>query len=56
MGIALLEIAEESGFKIKNEILDNIMGFWDCNTEIPLYQKIKKVSGRTGILANKKTV
>ncbi len=54
MGIALLEIAEESGFKIKNEILDNIMGFWDSNTEIPVYQKIKKVSGRTGILANKK--
>ena len=45
MGIALLEIAEESGFKIKNEILDNIMGFWDSNTEIPVYQKIKKVSG-----------
>ena len=54
MGIALLEIAEESGFKIKNEILDNIMGFWDSNTDIPVYQKIKKVSGRTGILANKK--
>lgn len=54
MGMALLEIAEEPGFKIKNEILDNIMGFWDSSTDRSVHKKIKKASVRTGILANTK--
>ncbi len=54
MGMALLEIIEESGFRIKNEILDNIIGFWDSGINIHVHQKMKKVFGRAGKLENTK--
>ena len=49
MGEALLEIAEEAGCKIQNNILDNIMNFWNDGIEIATCQETAAASAETGI-------
>ena len=49
MGEALLSIAEECGCKIKRDILEGIMDFWDEAMEISLSKEEESVSVETGI-------
>ena len=51
MGEALLSIAEECGCKIKRDILEGIMDFWDEAMEISLSKEEESVSVETGIEA-----
>ena len=44
MGEALLKIAEEAGCKIQNNILDNIMNFWNDGIEIATCQETAAAS------------
>ena len=49
MGEALLKIAEEAGCKIQNNILDNIMNFWNDGIEIATCQETAAASAEAGI-------
>ncbi|MCM1135749.1 MAG: hypothetical protein NC400_09270 [Clostridium sp.] len=49
MGEALLKIAEECGCKISNNILDDIMNFWDEGVETSISQEMETASVETGM-------
>ncbi len=51
MGEALLSIAEECKCKIKQDILDDIIDFWDEAMEISLSKEEENASVETGIVA-----
>ena len=51
MGEALLEIAEELGCKIKKDLLDEIMDFWNEGTETRMSQDVRAVAAEAGISA-----
>jgi len=51
MGEALIKIAEESGCRIKKDVLDEIMNFWSEGIEIEISQEMTSASLETGASA-----
>lgn len=56
MGEALLQIAEEIGCKIENEILEKIKNFWDEGIETRTSQEVVSASAETGISVETKSI
>lgn len=51
MGEALMEMAQESGGSIHEDVLASIVRFWDEGTEISISQRIEEVNAESGIEA-----
>lgn len=49
MGEALLEIAEESGCKIKDKVIENIKNFWGEGIETTISQEVEAASAESGM-------
>lgn len=56
MGEALLQIAEESGCRIGNKVLENIKNFWGEGTETRIAQETAAMSAEAGVSAENKGI
>ncbi len=56
LGEALLEIAQEAGCEIENELLKNIQSFWEEGTEIRMAQETASASIETGVSVETKGI